>query len=447
MGIDTESLKNLKRNAVFQLSLSSKELFHSNFLYWIATSHPDFFNEVLKGLLCNGCGCHQSNCGISFQYNPEKQIVLREYNHFDFCICERIDLPGDSNTEESENRKEREIWESSILNARPGKVLFVLENKFKSIPYKEQLDEYRNKIEKWTKKTDNNKKWDLGLNPQAEWDNRKDKNCRWKSDFFTGESGTFPASAYVLLTLAKPGANINEAGWTIVQYGEYAKVLRAALEEVKKCGKTPREGTLDYQMIDKYIDFISTFAGWVETNLNKKSLEELRWEDMTNPVLQELRIQDIWQKLVVSKCLDINLFSNWEMITDDKKVTFEEGKIYKQLFYGFDGAAIGIYKKINDNIAYHVQVQGKRFKRGLYFSIPTGEKENDYNKYIEGKIENVLSGKNKEIGQYKGSRNYFYKYDEVGDKTIDEICQDIYLDMTYNWLTIKNIVLSQMTNP
>ena len=47
---DVVNLEQLKKNPVFQLSLSAKELFHSNFLYWIASSYPKLFNRVMKKL-------------------------------------------------------------------------------------------------------------------------------------------------------------------------------------------------------------------------------------------------------------------------------------------------------------------------------------------------------------------------------------------------------------
>ena len=74
---DVVNLEQLKKNPVFQLSLSAKELFHSNFLYWIASSYPKLFNGVMKKLDVN----------IKLSEDSAENIVEREYNHFDFCIC------------------------------------------------------------------------------------------------------------------------------------------------------------------------------------------------------------------------------------------------------------------------------------------------------------------------------------------------------------------------
>lgn len=100
--------KNLKSSPMFHLSLSSKELFHSNFLSWIgnlAKENGGKEYEAFKNIM--------KNC---FGYDlPEKWEVKREYKNLDFCII------ADDN------------------------IAFVLENKVKSMPRKEQLDEYAEK--------------------------------------------------------------------------------------------------------------------------------------------------------------------------------------------------------------------------------------------------------------------------------------------------------------
>lgn len=48
----THSIDELSSSPLFNLSLSSKELFHSNFLAWLAQHYPDFFVEICKELGC-----------------------------------------------------------------------------------------------------------------------------------------------------------------------------------------------------------------------------------------------------------------------------------------------------------------------------------------------------------------------------------------------------------
>lgn len=96
----------LSSSPLFNLSLSSKELFHSNFLAWLAQQYPDFFVEICKELGCKA------------DWSKAEWNVKREYKNFDLCIT--LD----------------------------EKIVMVLENKVKSIPTKAQLDKYVEKLKK-----------------------------------------------------------------------------------------------------------------------------------------------------------------------------------------------------------------------------------------------------------------------------------------------------------
>ena len=103
---------------MFNLSLSSNELFHSNFFYWIWKSNPDAFKKIINGFT-NDDNWWSNNC------NGKNIEVRREYKNFDLCIVKK----------------------TNIKKANPDEViLFVLENKVKSIPYAQQLIKYNAKI-------------------------------------------------------------------------------------------------------------------------------------------------------------------------------------------------------------------------------------------------------------------------------------------------------------
>ncbi len=89
---------------MFQLSLASKELFHSNFLFWIWQLNHKLFKTMIQKLT--------SDPTIGSDW-PSDYILKREYNHYDLCVL------GENN-----------------------KVLLVIENKVKSIPTLKQLNEY-----------------------------------------------------------------------------------------------------------------------------------------------------------------------------------------------------------------------------------------------------------------------------------------------------------------
>lgn len=90
----------LRTSPLFNLSLCSKELFHSNFLYWLGTTHCALFVAVCKEL------------GCKVNWNASLENIKREYCNLDLCAC------------------------------CDGQITFILENKVKSIPQKSQLDRY-----------------------------------------------------------------------------------------------------------------------------------------------------------------------------------------------------------------------------------------------------------------------------------------------------------------
>lgn len=111
--MNTEELKQiaseLEESPMFQLSLSSKELFHSNFLYWIWKTSPKMFRNVIYCI---------TNGKVKTESWPDNYIVKREYNHYDLSVWDGEPQKDGSN------------------------MLLILENKVKSIPYKKQLDDY-----------------------------------------------------------------------------------------------------------------------------------------------------------------------------------------------------------------------------------------------------------------------------------------------------------------
>ena len=68
--------KNLKTSPVFNLSMASKELFHSNMLYWLCITYPNEFCEVLACL------------GISTRDWKSFWKPFREKKHLDFSIVD-----------------------------------------------------------------------------------------------------------------------------------------------------------------------------------------------------------------------------------------------------------------------------------------------------------------------------------------------------------------------
>ena len=107
----------LQKSPMFQLSLSSKELFHSNFLYWIWKNSPELFKNVIDELY-KSVGKESPTKSW-----PDEFVVTREHKHFDLSVFSKD-------------------------NDKNEKILLVIENKVKSIPYQSQLDAYLKKVAK-----------------------------------------------------------------------------------------------------------------------------------------------------------------------------------------------------------------------------------------------------------------------------------------------------------
>ena len=109
----------LRKSSMFHFSLGSKELFHSNFLHWLSETDWHFFVNVMRCL----AGHKDSAFWWEDDKYKDKIEVRREFKHFDLSIW-LLD------NKEKEDEEERWI------------PVFVLENKVKTLPYKEQLKKY-----------------------------------------------------------------------------------------------------------------------------------------------------------------------------------------------------------------------------------------------------------------------------------------------------------------
>jgi hypothetical protein len=107
-----EIIKSLKSSPLFNLSLSSKELFHSNFIAWLISEYP---NEMWS--IFSKCTELEPD-----KYKIEKASAHREKEHIDL------------------------MFDVEKIGSAEGKIKIIIENKVKSLPYKKQLEEYSTKF-------------------------------------------------------------------------------------------------------------------------------------------------------------------------------------------------------------------------------------------------------------------------------------------------------------
>ena len=297
-----EIIKNtdLKQMPMLYLSLGSKELFHSNFLYWLGICHRQLFEKVMTKL-----------CHINAAW-PADWMVRREHRHLDLCVTDQKDKCA----------------------------FIVVENKVKSLPDRIQLKRYE------------------GI--------YKNRGC-----------------SYVLLSLIKEFAGQREIQestiWQLHHFDELSEILLsfASSEEMPES---------DRVYINDYCHFIKALSQQAESwkmELNQPHL-------LNYPELQELRLNDVYQKLrysqmatLLAKSLDAEKvaevilgMSNFEVIIgkkdeeiqqlyfdDDEPKPFQHIFISSNLLHGLGLVEAKI--KVSDDCCYVVQLQGNRYCHGI----------------------------------------------------------------------------------
>lgn len=355
-----EFISKLKDNAIFQMSLTSKELFHSNFLAWLSDSvnTRDMFATVLK------------ECFGMTDWNPEEMYVKREHNHFDFSICRK-----DGNKEQT---------------------LFVLENKFKSVAYKEQLNKY----------------------------------------FAESED-----SRHVLLTLARDFLEkdvMMKSGWKVVTYHDYIQVLRKAASNMDE--------SFDKQVILHYCDFVENFDEAINHKLAAANNKNTIWKVLEDEDFIELRCNDIWQKLFMHQCAQ-KLSALVKEAFPDKNVKHydpdtwtkeQEDDIFVRVAYYHSQALVEIRCLLPTGVKFCVQQQGDSpLSVGIAIknsdidkSIAKNAKKADkekWSKALKAKVSQYnldkLMPQNKKNSynsfQAVGKEGYFYAHVDHNVETID----------------------------
>ena len=182
-------LEELYQNPMFRISLGSKELFHSNFLAFLWDCDKQAFLNMINDLLPK-----DNKINVSELLGKEGLTIYREKENLDLCICH------------TENNKEC--------------IDIIIENKVKSIPYIEQLDEYRQTAAK-----------------------HQDKDST--------------AVTYILLTLATEFPNKeaidSDRKWNIITYDQLVKALQ---QYYPKNNIEPRL----QQYVADYTDFINKLS-------------------------------------------------------------------------------------------------------------------------------------------------------------------------------------------
>ena len=246
----------LKNSPLFRLSLSSKELFHSNFLEWLYSVDKNAFKQLINSM---------AGQEPDTDWGNKKWCVKREFNNFDLCI-----VAYDNNSTEDIHDDDEEVDDNQISH-----VLFVIENKVKSIPYKEQLIKYAQKVSKINKNTSDATYILLTLT-QIVPDNLKGENP-W----------------IIQWTETKRKKEITKkCSWQVCSYSYYCEKIKLYYNQFVN-----EEETVAY-LLNDYLSFIGSLTQL--SNIWADDYSDMQKPFITNvdnySIAKQLRIHDLYQK-------------------------------------------------------------------------------------------------------------------------------------------------------
>ena len=398
----------LEQSPLFNVSLASKELFHSNFIYWISQINKDVFKEIIATLL---------DADVEDLKWGENWDVRREHEHFDLCVVNSVqnlfkDIGG------GKQKNSEEI------------VLFVLENKVKSIPSKKQLDEY------WEKCSLLSRIENLEKDLKKERDALKEKTA--ERTIKTAERTIkkyneileLATQHYLLLSLSTDfpdkQAIIDDKKWHIKNYGDLStcftkKMSNISLEKGKISSLTQ---TYFQNIVSDYCRYIESLQQlmilWnsdfekTDSYLNQRYLEDYKAEKIDQDEKKEngcdysthsyniyrtarkLRIHDIYGKNRVA-ILKQRLEQYLDEKLKDKIQKYRNDGLIWEVAYNFTNATPllevifkqqkgnGILKEGGDELFWlHIQLQGNQYRHAI----------NEKGSSVEESVKNISENSN-----------------------------------------------------
>lgn len=425
-------VKNLKTNPVFNMSLSSKELFHSNVLAWLLDQYPDgelaelFIPEgyaVLRVLrewknfdlfiICakkedkellseidfseedsdNNEKIKSNGLGIRIENKEFKKFA--EINDFEKLKNEVEILKRKDKLKKNEQTKinrfeeleaeEKEIKKlNNIYNACKDCKFIIIENKIKSLPYDKQLKKYIEKI----------KKGDINFLQVLR---ASDKNI--KINLQNTSFKLFAPKGSLDIFFERTNEHIKKY-WQGVSYDEM-------------CLKLPEKCSDEFTR-----EFIIKYKGFVEAMLK---ITKRVFENKTQvfppkddkDILRTIRIHDFYEKLWYSNVLYQIDAGN----TKESTVGYSNGSGMLNFHYALE-------KDVGKN--YGIEIQVKQFR---FFCFPADD--NIYEKLFKMKKEwleileqeGKLNGITKDMEEHKRLyKDFKYDYQKLPDNcTIEQL--------------------------
>ena len=387
---DTDTrIKKLKESPLFNLSLASKELFHSNFLAWVVETYK---KDAIASLFP----------GYKLEY--ERIEVLRERSNIDLIVVFY--------------NKEKTI----------GRI--ILENKVKSLPYKEQLDKYSKKIV-------NYKGFEAAKSNHLFILLAMNKN---NPSFFDDDKYTTTA-----IFSGKKEKKSVKVFWNYLSYKTFIKRLEAMGAQCQK-----DDDDYHKRIVADYCDFMSEQVSilngehdmWEKMANNKNNDAFLEYD--TYKQLQDVRLHDLYDKsrfeFLMRKILD-------KLPKTEISPKYEEGKFKVQFNMT---RAIGLV-----DIAYTIKskTEGKEQKRSTIGVQIQGTQFRLFY-YTDDKRLRSKGAADSQVKSLYDSNEWFFRFDDKNtqgykknrDGTLSKFCgyHTSSYDMYYNYVDVKSLSLLEL---
>ena len=374
-----------RSDMVCNSSLGSKELFHSNMLGMFLMLENTTEEKLQKKLSIELAKLFLPKTKSNKTYQVVS--VFREWNKFDLFIAfleketyEELkkDEEGkyllDSLYEAKESLSFKELskaveteFDETTLKDKIKKFgehcrFVVVENKFKSIPNQEQLEEYSGKVAK-AKGIDfitgvGKKEWNVTVS--------KDNTTFY---LLAPEYSIDVFKESQKINKPKKPENIK---WNTISYEKICEELEQILTENKT------ENEFAYQYVERYKNLIEQLSGLIENEIKDPiEADEVFPKKEVKNKLASIRLQDLYEKIwynaLVTKlrkpCVENNKLKN------TREVISESG-------YGHQSGLMGYKCYLKDNIAenvvYGIQIQSGQFR---FYVEPNPKKKDNKTEY------------------------------------------------------------------
>lgn len=270
----------LSSSPIFNLSMASKELFHSNLLFWLSLKHKSCFINILEKM------------GVDTKKWQNSWRSYREKNNYDLCI----------------------------YDTSKNSISFILENKVKSIPRKDQLDKYSEETRSL---------------------NKEDK---------------------ILLTLTTdfPNKDEIEKTWTIKSYEDLANIITDNICSISDC--------YHQMLLNDYCKTIRLLHK-IQSNWSYEKEDKYIEKFVTEKSEDTIKIGDIRKKVLYSKlAIDIQKEINGQIKTNKEIINITENNYearnspYVNCGMTHSMGILDIKVRVIGNLILGIQLQGPSYK-------------------------------------------------------------------------------------